>query len=256
MKYKINPQKCTECSLCIGKCEKQAISNESSMTTDDSLCNVCGKCVQECPFEAIQMEIEEIPVSEQNDAIPEHIRPFESILRASLSGAAAVGPLGAFGPWDTAAVGAVWLSTYFAIQEKSKYKLANDRQFVSAVVVGAAQYIVGSKVATWLFHLIPGAGTVMAMGISSATNVYFTYRFAEVVILLLNEDNSYTLSDKQLAERALKLLCKWPSFKEVRTIFKIYNLNFNPDCVKASQTGATSEWINRQNRRLNTESYI
>ena len=149
MKYKINPQKCTECGFCIGKCEKQAISNESIINDNrDSLCNVCGKCVQECPFEAIQMEIEEIPVSEQNDAIPEYIRLFESILRASLSGAAVVGPLGAFGPWDTAAVGAVWLSTYFAIQEKSKYKLANGRQFVSAVVVGAAQYIVGSKVAT------------------------------------------------------------------------------------------------------------
>lgn len=222
MGYRINTNKCTDCGLCIGMCEKHAISKGSSMLIDNSLCNMCGKCVQECPFEAIQMEIEEIPVSEQNDAIPEHLRPFESILRAALSGAAVVGPLGAFGPWDTAAVGAVWLSTYIAIQEKSTYKLANGRQFVSSVVIGAAQYIVGCKVATWLFHLIPFAGIGLAMGISTVTNVYFTYRFAEVVILLLNEDNSFTLSDKQLAERALKLLCRFPSLKEVRTIFNIY----------------------------------
>ncbi len=221
MKYKINRRNALNVPFAL-RSVRQAIRNESSMVIDDSLCNVCGKCVQVCPFEAIQMVIEDIPASEQNDAIPEHIRPFESILRASLSGAAAVGPLGAFGPWDTAAVGAIWLSTYFAIQEKSKYKLANGRQFVSSIVVGAAQYIVGCKVATMLFNLIPFAGIGMAMGISAITNVYFTYRFAEVVIRLLNEDNSYTLSDKQLAERALKLLCKWPSLKEVRTIFKIY----------------------------------
>lgn len=223
MKYVINIDKCTACGICETKCEKHAIVKGSpSLQIDESKCNVCGKCVQDCPFEAINMVVEEIPEDEQNNAIPNHLRPFEPILRTALSGAAAVGPLGAFGPWDTAAVGAIWLSTYFAIQEKSKYKVANGRQFVSSIVVGAAQYIVGCKVANMLFNLIPFAGLGIAMGISAVTNVYFTYRFAEVVILLLNEDNSYTLSDAQLAERALKLLCKWPSLNEVYTIFKIY----------------------------------
>ena len=45
-------------------------------------------------------------------------------------------------------------------------------------LLGLGGYYAGCKMATKLFHLIPGAGTLLAMGISSLANVIFTYRFA------------------------------------------------------------------------------
>lgn len=42
-------------------------------------------------------------------------------------------------------------------------------------------YYLGCKTATKLFLLIPGAGTLTAMGLSSLQNAIFTYRFAVVL---------------------------------------------------------------------------
>lgn len=45
-------------------------------------------------------------------------------------------------------------------------------------LLGMGGYSLGCKTATKLFHLIPGAGTLAAMGLSSLQNIIFTYRFA------------------------------------------------------------------------------
>lgn len=58
-------------------------------------------------------------------------------------------------------------------------------------------YYLGCKTATKLFHLIPGAGTIAAMGISSLQNMIFTYRFAITLTRIFNKGivNYDTLAD-------------------------------------------------------------
>ena len=51
-------------------------------------------------------------------------------------------------------------------------------QICKSVLLGVAGYYAGCKMVTRLFNFIPGAGTLLGMGISALTNILFTYRFA------------------------------------------------------------------------------
>ena len=66
MAYKINPQRCIKCGLCMTKCPQKAISGKEQKESDGLVlyitgidakrCNNCGVCVSEeywCPAHAI-----------------------------------------------------------------------------------------------------------------------------------------------------------------------------------------------------------
>jgi NADH-quinone oxidoreductase subunit F len=55
IKYVINPEKCTGCTLCIRACPADAITGERKAphTINQELCTKCGSCMEVCRFDAI-----------------------------------------------------------------------------------------------------------------------------------------------------------------------------------------------------------
>lgn len=55
IEIKINPDKCTGCTLCAKVCPVNAISGERKKThvIDPDICTRCGMCIQKCNFDAI-----------------------------------------------------------------------------------------------------------------------------------------------------------------------------------------------------------
>lgn len=98
-----------------------------------------------------------------------------------------LGPIGAFSSGaDVASVAGWW--GYLLVQYSKYYGIHLDKEtakkICSTALLGMGGYYLGCKTATKLFHLIPGAGTITAMGISSLQNIIFTYRFAITTVFL------------------------------------------------------------------------
>ena len=55
--YRIDPDKCTGCGVCLRSCGHGAISGETKQpyVIDTELCQKCGICRSECRFDAIQV---------------------------------------------------------------------------------------------------------------------------------------------------------------------------------------------------------
>ncbi len=53
MEIKVNPEKCTGCTICAQKCPFGVIRIENRLAIIGEGCTFCGVCVQACPFEAI-----------------------------------------------------------------------------------------------------------------------------------------------------------------------------------------------------------
>jgi len=53
--FKINPEKCTGCTICAKNCPVNAISGKPKQThvIDNSVCVKCGKCITSCNFDAV-----------------------------------------------------------------------------------------------------------------------------------------------------------------------------------------------------------
>ena len=93
----------------------------------------------------------------------------------------AMGTIGVFSSAaDVMSIAGSW--GYLLMRYARYYRYTIDLEMAKklcvTVLLGMGGYYFGCKTATRLFHIIPGAGTLAAMGISSLQNVIFTYRFA------------------------------------------------------------------------------
>ncbi len=94
-------------------------------------------------------------------------------------------------------------------------------KFISTVGAGAIAYYGGCKAATWLFHLIPGAGTLTAMGISSALNALFTYKFGAAVSNQFDRAD-FDLNDAAVAAASiLAVLCTFPTLDDIKGLIDL-----------------------------------
>ena len=103
-----------------------------------------------------------------------------------------LGTIGAFSSAaDVASIAGWW--GYLLVQYAKYYGVALDKEtakkICSTALLGMGGYYLGCKTATKLFHFIPGAGTLAAMGISSLQNIIFTYRFAITLTRIFNKGN-------------------------------------------------------------------
>lgn len=92
-----------------------------------------------------------------------------------------LGPIGAFSTVaDVASIGGWWGYLLVCYAKHYGYKMDKEsaKKICVTTLLGMGGYYAGCKAATKFFHLIPGAGTLLAMALSSLANVIFTYRFA------------------------------------------------------------------------------
>lgn len=147
--------------------------------------------------------------------------PFDIIVRNGITAAAAAGPLGLFGAVDTAAIAGIWTTMIIAINEKSIRKIDNVTDFVKSVAAGFCSYYIGCKAANMIVSLFPG-GIILGVATSTATNIYFTYRMAEIVVEMLNSPRYELEKPEHYVSFALKLLKKLPSAKEITAVVLLY----------------------------------
>ena len=103
-----------------------------------------------------------------------------------------LGPIGAFSTVaDVASIGGWW--GYLLVKYAKHYGMELDKEaakkICSTAILGMGGYYLGCKTATRLFHMIPGAGTIAAMGMSALQNIIFTYRFAITLTRIFSKGN-------------------------------------------------------------------
>jgi len=103
-----------------------------------------------------------------------------------------LGPIGAFSMVaDVASIGGWW--GYLLVKYSKYYGMEMDKEaakkICSTAILGMGGYYLGCKTATRLFHMIPGAGTIAAMGMSALQNIIFTYRFAVTLSRIFAKGN-------------------------------------------------------------------
>lgn len=149
---------------------------------------------------------------------------YRGIIQKGIATAAIAGPLGAVpGAWDAGAITAIWSTMFIAISKKSGHDLNNKfvAKFISTVGGGFCAYYAGCKIATWMFHLIPGAGTLLACGVSSLMNIVYTYKFGSICANLLDKKEFDIADATQAATCVLSLLCTLPLPNEIKDIIDI-----------------------------------
>lgn len=149
---------------------------------------------------------------------------YRKIISRGITAAAAAGPLGAFpGAWDASAIAGIWTTMFVAIAEKSGHDLNSKfvAKFITTIGSGFGAYYAGCKIATWMFHLIPGAGTLLACGVSSLMNTIFTYKFGEACAKLLDKKEFDVGDAANAATCVLSLLCTLPVPSEIKDIMDI-----------------------------------
>lgn len=157
-------------------------------------------------------------------SIPEKYKP---IISKGVLASLAAGPLGAFGGIDTLAVGGIWTTMFVSIADKAGKDLDEEyvKKFITSAATGAVAYYAGCKAATWLFHLIPGGGTLLAMGASTIMNAIYTLKFGSGVAHSF-EKGQLDFSDAAVAATSvLAALCTIPSMDEWKDLIQIHNIN-------------------------------
>ena len=128
--------------------------------------------------------------------------------RNALLAAACCGPLGPVtAAGDVAAIAGVWGKCLYNVAKDEGRKMdANTAIGIcKSVLLGAAGYYVGCKTATKFFLMIPGAGLFAAMGVSSLTNVIFTYRFILALCSVFAERGKNGLEYETLVHNVISL---------------------------------------------------
>lgn len=101
------------------------------------------------------------------------------------------GPIGAFSTIaDVAALGSIWGGLFYELASNRGLSIDKTQaiKICETILLGSSAYYMGCKAAIKLLHLIPGAGTLASMGISSFENIVFTYRFALATSQILEMD--------------------------------------------------------------------
>ena len=149
---------------------------------------------------------------------------YHAITKKALIAAAGCGPLGVFSSAaDVASIAGVWGTYLYSAARLERVEMTKESavQICKTVLLGAAGYYAGCKMATRLFMFIPFAGPFMGMGISSLTNVLFTYRFALTVSAVFSQNGGQTAA-RRLAEQILAMLRGNGTIQDVKEIAHLW----------------------------------
>ena len=135
------------------------------------------------------------------------------------------GPLGAFeGIGDTLAIAGIWGTLLWMMAQNHGIRITKEKskELCFCIMEGATQYITGCKAATRLFHLIPGAGTVIAILGSTLENVVFTYRFARGITNIMFKENSNPAAWDSMVENVIDIFSIDDWIEDIKDIINIY----------------------------------
>ncbi|HXO27227.1 MAG TPA: hypothetical protein VOA80_07785 [Thermoanaerobaculia bacterium] len=143
---------------------------------------------------------------------------YREIVRNGTLSAGAVGLPGAFSfGLDVSAMTGIWIAMMIAVADRSAHR--SDRVFaakvVASVLAGVGAYVGGSKIAVTLLHLIPGAGTLAAMGVNSGLNALFTYKFGHAISNLFDKGTFDGGDATAAAATVLTLVACLPNLDEL-----------------------------------------
>lgn len=114
-------------------------------------------------------------------SVPDRFRP---IVGAGSAAAGAIGVPGSFVPGaDVPILLSIWGVGGCLIADESGNAGCKGalKGFIASSLSGSALFVGGSKLASTCFHLVPGPGTLAAIGVNSSLNAFFTYRFLRCV---------------------------------------------------------------------------
>lgn len=147
--------------------------------------------------------------------VPAEHRP---TVRKAARAAGAIGIPGAFSAGlDVAAISGIWIRMTIGIAQKSGHDVDKvlATKLVAAVASGMAGYVGASRLATMLLHGIPGAGTIAAVGINSAMNFFYTWRFGAGLAAMFDKPG-FTLGDATtMARQLVTAIAPLPSRSEL-----------------------------------------
>jgi uncharacterized protein (DUF697 family) len=146
---------------------------------------------------------------------------YHPIVKKSAVAAGALGVPGAFSfGLDVTGLSGIWITMTLAIAKESGHEI--DRAFatklIAAVTAGVAGYVGGSKVATTLLHLIPGAGSLAAVGVNSALDFLYTWRLGCSLSNLFDRSDFMPSDVRRMAMDIVHIIGPIPTFKEILSI--------------------------------------
>lgn len=163
-----------------------------------------------------------LAASDTSDTAVEIPYALRESVKLAITEAGALGTIGAFSTALDVANIAVWWG--YLLVEYSRYygvkvDKATAKKICSTALLGMGGYYLGCATATKLFHLIPGAGTLTAMGISALQNIIFTYRFAMTLTRIFRRR---TVDINTLADSIIQMYAG--TFSGFRSLIDIWKL--------------------------------
>lgn len=159
-------------------------------------------------------------------------KQYRPVVGAAAKAAAAIGVPGAFSfGLDVVGMGTIWAAMIREIAQRSGHEV--DMQYAKkiacGIAAGAGAYIGGSKLAMKLLHLIPGAGTLAAIGVNSFMNFLFTYKLGHGLSKMF-EKGSYDDSDAaQAVIVLLGVVAVLPSWGEMHDMYALWSHDIDPE---------------------------
>lgn len=158
----------------------------------------------------------------------EKIKKHEGAIYTAALAAGGAGVPGAFIPaLDVAAVGGTWATMLLVIAGDAGRTLDRNTalKFTTAVVTAGAAYIGGSKLLTYLLHLIPGVGTVGAVSVNCLLNFLYTMRLGRFAALQMEKADFDTGDFANMIPEITAMVFAMPSMMELKDAWHDYNLH-------------------------------
>jgi uncharacterized protein (DUF697 family) len=154
------------------------------------------------------------------------IKMHENAIYTAAFAAAAVGVPGAFAPFlDVTAVGGIWATMMVAIATKAGRQLDKDTalKIATAILTGASAYVAGSKLIGFLLHFIPGAGSIVSVGVNSLLNFLYTFRLGRYLALKMEKPEFDTGDFADVIPEMTTMVFSLPSITELRSTWQEYS---------------------------------
>ena len=113
---------------------------------------------------------------------------------------------------------------------------------------GVMKYIAGCKAATKLFHLIPGAGTVIAIAGSTLENIVFTYRFACSVTDIMHKENR--INSENWDSKVTKIIDEFAFENWIEDMNEIVRIYTAPDGYLSDILDETKEKVDKTGLKI------